>query len=82
MTVVEPRRIGALRVPSGQLAVSGPDSDDGNGPHITVPVPPGEYVLEEARARHTYHCEWEGSQVTRTDTMAVRVFVSDIPAAT
>ncbi|MGW0817677.1 DUF4241 domain-containing protein [Streptomyces viridiviolaceus] len=82
MTVVEPRRIGSLRVPSGLLAVSGPDSNDGDGPHITVPVPPGEYVLEEAQARHTYHCEWEGKQVTRTDTLAVRVLVSEIPAAT
>ncbi|MEU3355174.1 DUF4241 domain-containing protein [Streptomyces sp. NPDC037389] len=82
MTVVEPRRIGALRVPSGLLAVSGPDWDDGDGPHIMVPVPPGEYVLQEAQARHTYHCEWEGSEVTRTDTTAVRVLVSDSPAAT
>ncbi|MFC9398122.1 DUF4241 domain-containing protein [Streptomyces sp. NPDC057027] len=82
MTVVEPRRTGTLRVPSGLLAVSGPDSDDGDGPHITVPVPPGEYGLEEAQARYTYHCEWERSQVTRTGTLAVRVLVSDIPAAT
>ncbi|PKT71309.1 hypothetical protein CW362_19885 [Streptomyces populi] len=83
MTVVEPRRIaGTLRVPSGLLAVSGPDVYRGDGPHITVPVPPGEYVLEEALARHTYHCEWEGSEVTRTDTMAVRVLVSESPAAT
>ncbi|MEU6011091.1 DUF4241 domain-containing protein [Streptomyces sp. NPDC047453] len=82
MTVVEPRRTGALRVPSGLLAVSGPDSDDGDGPHITVPLPPGEYVLEEAQARHTYHCEWEGSEVTCTDTMAVRVLISESPAAT
>ncbi|MFC9669949.1 DUF4241 domain-containing protein [Streptomyces sp. NPDC056949] len=82
MMVVEPRRIGALRVPSGLLAVSGPDIDNGDGPHITVPVPPGEYVLEEAQARHTYHCEWEGSEVTRTDTTAVRLLVSECPAAT
>ncbi|MEU7072448.1 DUF4241 domain-containing protein [Streptomyces narbonensis] len=82
MTVVEPRRIGVLRVPSGLLAVSGPDSDDGDGPHITVPVPPGEYVLEEAQARHSYHCEWAGSEVTRTDTMAVRPLVEEAPAAT
>ncbi|WP_240653694.1 DUF4241 domain-containing protein [Streptomyces sp. AcE210] len=80
MTVVEPRRIGTLRVPSGLLAVSGPDIDHGDGPHITVPVPPGEYVLEEAQARHTYHCEWEGREVTRTDTMAVSVLVSEAPA--
>ncbi|MFE9775751.1 DUF4241 domain-containing protein [Streptomyces sp. NPDC005931] len=38
--------------------------------------------MEEAQARHTYHCEWAGSQVTRTDTMAVRVLVSDTPALT
>ncbi|MFD4644730.1 DUF4241 domain-containing protein [Streptomyces sp. NPDC058441] len=82
MTVVEPRRIGALRVPSGLLAVSGPDIDNGDGPHITVPVPPGEYALEEAQARHTYHCEWEGSEVTRTDTTAVRLLVSESPAST
>ncbi|MGW2202079.1 DUF4241 domain-containing protein [Streptomyces sp. NPDC001774] len=82
MTVVEPRRIGTLRVPSGLLAVSGPDVDHEDGPHITVPVPPGEYVLEEAQASHTYHCEWERSEVTRTDTMAVRLLVSDARAAT
>lgn len=67
MTIVEPRSIGTLRVPSGLLAVSGPDIDHADGPHVTVPVPPGEYVLDEARARHTYHCEWEQSEVTRTD---------------
>ncbi|MCX5402652.1 DUF4241 domain-containing protein [Streptomyces sp. NBC_00335] len=82
MTIVEPRRIGTLRVPSGLLAVSGPDIDHGDGPHITVSVPPGEYALEEARARHSYHCMWEGSEVTRTDTMAVRVLVSEVPAVT
>ncbi|MET9962785.1 DUF4241 domain-containing protein [Streptomyces sp. NPDC006326] len=81
MTVVEPRRVGTLRVPSGLLAVSGPDIDRGEGPHITVPVPPGEYVLEEAQVRHSYHCEWEGDRVTRTDTTAVRLLVSETPAA-
>ncbi|WP_327302156.1 DUF4241 domain-containing protein [Streptomyces sp. NBC_01298] len=80
MTVVEPRRIGTLRVPSGLLAISGPDIDHADGPHVTVPVPPGEYVLDEARARHTYHCEWEQSEVTRTDTLAVRLLVSEAPA--
>ncbi|CAL9334577.1 hypothetical protein SUDANB96_00145 [Streptomyces sp. enrichment culture] len=82
MTVVEPHRAGTLRVPSGLLAVSGPDINRGDGPHLTIPVPPGEYALDEAQARHTYHCEWEGGPVTRTDTMAVRVRVSDVPAAT
>ncbi|MFE5485912.1 DUF4241 domain-containing protein [Streptomyces sp. NPDC056527] len=82
MTTVEPRRVGTLRVPSGLLAVSGPDIDHEDGPHITVPVPPGEYALEEAQARHTYHCEWRRSEVTRTDTMAVRLLVSEVPAAT
>ncbi|MET9852142.1 DUF4241 domain-containing protein [Streptomyces sp. NPDC006450] len=80
MTVVEPRRIGTLRVPSGLLAVSGPDIDHADGPHVTVPVAPGEYVLDEARARHTDHCMWEQSEVTRTDTMAVRLLVSEAPA--
>ncbi|MCX4782461.1 DUF4241 domain-containing protein [Streptomyces sp. NBC_01264] len=82
MTIVEPRRTGTLRVPSGLLAVSGPDIDHEDGPHITVPVPPGEYVLEESRARHAYHCEWEGSEVTHTDTLAVRLLVGEAPAAT
>ncbi|MEU6162333.1 DUF4241 domain-containing protein [Streptomyces sp. NPDC047130] len=82
MTVVEPHRTGTLRVPSGLLAVSGPDINRGNGPHLTIPVTPGEYMLDEAQARHTYHCEWEGGPVTRTDTLAVRVLLSDTPAAT
>ncbi|MFD3554469.1 DUF4241 domain-containing protein [Streptomyces goshikiensis] len=81
MTIVEPRRMGTLRVPSGLLAVSGPDIDHGDGPHITVPVPPGSYVLDEARARYTYHCEWEQSEVTRIETIAVRLLVSEAPAA-
>ncbi|WP_411105150.1 DUF4241 domain-containing protein [Streptomyces sp. cmx-4-9] len=80
MMVVEPRCIGTLRVPSGLLAVSGPDIDHADGPHVTVRVPPGEYVLDEARARHTYHCEWEQREVTRTDTLAVRLLVSEAPA--
>ncbi|MFI5642690.1 DUF4241 domain-containing protein [Streptomyces goshikiensis] len=80
MSIVEPRRIGTLRVPSGLLAVSGPDIDHADGPHVTVTVPPGEYILDEARARHTYQCEWEQSEVTRTDTMAVRLLVSEAPA--
>ncbi|MEU9193275.1 DUF4241 domain-containing protein [Streptomyces hundungensis] len=79
MTVVEPRRIGTLRVPSGLLAVSGPDTDHADGPHVTVPVTPGEYVLDEARARHAYHSTWEQSELTRTGTMAVRLLVSEVP---
>ncbi|GAA2776275.1 DUF4241 domain-containing protein [Streptomyces showdoensis] len=82
MTVVEPRRIGTLCVPSGLLAVSGPDIGHGDGPHITVPLPPGEYVLEEAQVRHSYPCAWEGKEVTRTDTTAVRVRVGEAPVAT
>ncbi|WP_372351148.1 DUF4241 domain-containing protein [Streptomyces sp. KL116D] len=80
MTVVEPRQIGSLRVPSGLLAVSGPDIDDGDGPHLTIPVPPGIHVLEEAQAHHAY--TWDGQEVTRTDPLAVRVRVSDAPAVT
>ncbi|KOY56664.1 hypothetical protein ADK59_18020 [Streptomyces sp. XY332] len=65
MTVVEPCRVGTLRVPGGLLAVSGPDADDGDGPRITVPVPPGEYVLDEARVRFSYPCEsWDAESRT------------------
>ncbi|MFE9220939.1 DUF4241 domain-containing protein [Streptomyces lavendulae] len=39
-------------------------------------------MTEEAQARHTYHCEWEGSEVTHTDTTAVRLLVSKAPAVT
>ncbi|MEU6988868.1 DUF4241 domain-containing protein [Streptomyces sp. NPDC046324] len=81
MTVVEPHRVGTLHVPSGLLAVSGPDIDHG-GPRITVLVPPGEYVLDEARVRFSYHCEWRDTKVTTTETTAVRLLVSDTPAAT
>ncbi|MFE1261767.1 DUF4241 domain-containing protein [Streptomyces albogriseolus] len=82
MTVVQPRRVGTLRLPSGLLAVSGPDTGHGDGPHITVPVPPGEYVLDEARVRYSYHCEWRNAEVTTTQPTAVRLLVSDTPAAT
>lgn len=79
MTVVEPRRVGTLRVPSGLLAVSGPDVDD--GPHITVPVPAGEYVLDEALVRFGYYCEWRDAEVTTTEATAVRLLVGEAPAA-
>jgi hypothetical protein len=46
MEVVEPHRTGTLRVPSGHLAVSGPDINHGDRPRLTVPVMPGEYVDE------------------------------------
>ncbi|WP_406859076.1 DUF4241 domain-containing protein [Streptomyces sp. HUAS MG47] len=80
MTVVEPRRIGTLRLPSGLLAVSGPDFPPGDGPAVTVPVPPGEYVLDEARVHFGYDCEWSRGWVTRTDTTAVRVRIGETPA--
>ncbi|MFE2153573.1 hypothetical protein ACFXAO_26415 [Streptomyces lavendulae] len=48
---MEPRRIGTLRVPSGLLAVSGPDIDHEDGPRIAVPVLAGEYGLEEVQGR-------------------------------
>lgn len=82
MTVVEPRRVGTLRVPGGLLAVSGPDIDHGDGPRITVPVPSGEYVLDEARVRFSYQCEWRDAEVTTTEPTAVRLLVSETPAAT
>ncbi|MGE7386141.1 DUF4241 domain-containing protein [Streptomyces sp. NPDC004126] len=79
-TVVEPRRVGTLRVPSGLLAVHGPDNCD-KPPAITVPVPPGEYVLDEARVEYTYHCEWRDAQVETTDPTAVRLRLGETPAA-
>ncbi|MFJ3828794.1 DUF4241 domain-containing protein [Streptomyces sp. NPDC090046] len=82
MTVVEASRVGTLRVPSGLLAVSGPDIDHSDGPHITVPVPPGTYVLDEARVRYSYHCMWDDAEVTTTAPTAVRLRVSETPAAT
>ncbi|MCX5417844.1 DUF4241 domain-containing protein [Streptomyces sp. NBC_00059] len=82
MTVVDPHRVGTLCVPSGILAVSGPDIGHGDGPRITVPVPPGEYVLDEARVRFNYHCEWRDAEVTSTECTAVRLLVSETPAAT
>ncbi|WP_030965483.1 DUF4241 domain-containing protein [Streptomyces sp. NRRL S-378] len=81
MTVVEPRRVAGLCVPSGLLAVSGPDADAGDGPRITVPVPPGEYVVDEACVRYSYHCEWRNTEVTTTACTAVRLLVSETPAA-
>ncbi|MFF4496216.1 DUF4241 domain-containing protein [Streptomyces sp. NPDC001546] len=81
-TVVEPRRVGAVRVPSGLLAVSGLFTDHENGPHVTVAVPPGEYVLDEALVRFIYHCEWRDAEVTTTEPTAVRLLVSDTPAVT
>ncbi|MFE5959030.1 DUF4241 domain-containing protein [Streptomyces rubiginosohelvolus] len=80
MTVVEPRRIGTLRVPSGLLAVSGPDNLSDDGPAIMIPVPPGEHVLEEALVRVGYDCEWSQGWVTRTDPTAVRLRISETPA--
>ncbi|NED11854.1 DUF4241 domain-containing protein [Streptomyces sp. SID9124] len=82
MTVVEPRQVGTLRVPSGLLAVSDPDVDRGDRPSITVPVPPGEYVLDEARVRFSYHCEWRNAEVTTRETTAVRLLIGETPAAT
>ncbi|MEV0491225.1 hypothetical protein [Streptomyces atratus] len=67
MTVLEPSRCGTLRVPGGLLAVDCPGNDE--GPRITVAVPPGEYVLEEAQVTVGYDCEWTGGWVTRTDML-------------
>ncbi|RST07482.1 DUF4241 domain-containing protein [Streptomyces sp. WAC07149] len=79
-TVVEPRRIGTVRVPSGLLAVSGLHNDE-EEPEITVPVPPGEYVLDEARVGYGYHCEWRNARVETTAPTAVRLLVGETPAA-
>ncbi|MFJ8165910.1 DUF4241 domain-containing protein [Streptomyces sp. NPDC096136] len=80
-TVVEPHRVATVRVPSGLLAVSGLFTTHENGPHITVPVPPGEYVLDEARVAFSYHCEWSDAEVETTAPTAVRLLLSETPAA-
>ncbi|MGW0032801.1 DUF4241 domain-containing protein [Streptomyces sp. NPDC003314] len=82
MTVVEPHRVGTLRVPSGLLAVSDPDVGRGDRPRITVPVPPGEYALDEARVRFSYHCEWRNAEVTTTEATAVRLLLGETPVTT
>ncbi|OEJ30410.1 DUF4241 domain-containing protein [Streptomyces subrutilus] len=82
MTVVEPRQTGTLSVPSGLLAVSGPDDLHGEGPAITVPVPPGTHVLEEGLVQAVYDCEWSKGRTTRTATTAVRLRVGETPAET
>lgn len=77
MTVVEPVRRGTLNVPSGLLGIDCPL--DAKGPRLTVPVPPGEYPLEEGRITFGYHCMFEERWVDRTETTAVRLCVSDAP---
>ncbi|MFB7860862.1 DUF4241 domain-containing protein [Streptomyces sp. NPDC056069] len=81
MTVLAPVERGTLRVPSGLLAIDGPDNFD-QGPELVVPVPPGEYVLQEAQASYGYDCEWRGTWVTTTASPAVRVKVGEAPVAT
>ncbi|WP_328962899.1 DUF4241 domain-containing protein [Streptomyces virginiae] len=79
MTVVEPVRSGTLNVPSGLLGIDCPL--DGRGPRLTVAVPPGEYPLEEARISFGYDCMYDQRWVDRTETTAVRLCVSETPAA-
>ncbi|MEU9237839.1 DUF4241 domain-containing protein [Streptomyces subrutilus] len=81
MTVVEPRQTGTLCVPSGLLAVSEPDDLRGEGPALTVPVPPGTHALEEGLVQVVYDCEWSKGRTTRTATTAVRLRVGESPAA-
>ncbi|MFJ9945138.1 DUF4241 domain-containing protein [Streptomyces erythrochromogenes] len=78
MTVVEPRRMGTLNVPSGLLAVDCPLS--ASGPRLTVGVPPGEYVLEEGQIAFGYHCVYDDRWVDTTEPTAVRVRVGEEPA--
>ncbi|MEU9237370.1 hypothetical protein [Streptomyces subrutilus] len=78
-TVVEPRRVDTLRVPSGLLAASAPDTDCGDGPYLTIPVQPRKYVLDEARVRFSCHCMWEEAEVTTLAPTAVRLLLSETP---
>ncbi|MET8503786.1 DUF4241 domain-containing protein [Streptomyces sp. NPDC004787] len=79
-TVLAPVERGTLRIPSGRLAIDAPDNFDA-GPELVVPVPPGEYVLEEARVSVGYDCEWSRGRVTRTSTPAVRVRIGEAAVA-
>ncbi|MFE6907722.1 DUF4241 domain-containing protein [Streptomyces erythrochromogenes] len=78
MTVVEPRRLGTLNVPSGLLAIDCPHH--AKGPRLTVAVPPGEHVLEEAQVAFGYHCMYDDRWVDTTEPTAVRLRVSEEPA--
>ncbi|THA85603.1 DUF4241 domain-containing protein [Streptomyces sp. A0592] len=78
MTVVRPRRMGTLNVPSGLLAIDCPL--DARGPRLTVAVPPGEHVLEEGQIAFGYHCMYDDRWVDTTEPTAVRLRVSEEPA--
>ncbi|MFJ8164253.1 hypothetical protein ACIRBY_25475 [Streptomyces sp. NPDC096136] len=61
--------------------MSGLLTDHGNGPHITVPVPPGEHVLDEARVAYGSSCEWRDAEAETPESTAVRLRLSETPAA-
>ncbi|MFD3939726.1 DUF4241 domain-containing protein [Streptomyces sp. NPDC058611] len=65
---------GSVRVPSGMLAVSCPQSWD-EEPRITVAVPPGTYPVEAAVAEIAYGGE------AYEELMAVRLRIGDAPVA-
>ncbi|MEV6331414.1 DUF4241 domain-containing protein [Streptomyces sp. NPDC051909] len=73
VTVLPPVAQGTLRVPSGELAVDAPDNYGEGGPRIVIPVPPGEYALEEAQTR--------ARGESYVSTPAARLRLSDAPVA-
>jgi hypothetical protein len=75
MTVLNPRRIGTVRIPSGRLVVDCPAT--GVGRELTVKIPPGEYVVEGAWTSYEY--DFMGKHVEAEDCIAVRLRVSDEP---
>ncbi|GGY06666.1 DUF4241 domain-containing protein [Streptomyces hiroshimensis] len=76
LTVLEPRPVGTVRVPSGRIVVDCPVT--GGGRELTVSIPSGEYLVDTARTGYTY--EFMGKQVEAEDMTAVRLRVSDEPA--
>ncbi|MET8981594.1 DUF4241 domain-containing protein [Streptomyces sp. NPDC004539] len=74
MTVLEPREIAGLRLPSGRLVVADPLAD---GRELAETFAPGVYPVQEAVVAYEY--EFMGAHVETEDSVAVRLLLSDEP---
>nr|MDT0657648.1 DUF4241 domain-containing protein [Micromonospora sp. DSM 115978] len=72
MTVLDVRRVGEMRLPSGRLVVDCPAT--GAGRELTVRLPPGRYPVEIAEAAYAY--DYWGKHQEGVWTTAVRLRVS------
>ncbi|WP_423833422.1 DUF4241 domain-containing protein [Streptomyces manipurensis] len=79
MTSAEPKPAGTLTLPGGLLAVGCPLAE--GPPEIVIPVPPGEYALDEARATLGRDGERRGGWQEEEST-ALRVRLGEAPAVT